>query len=64
MKDTFWSAGIKPYWLNPVNERMRVLGYNSVMSQAGVLRLERGGEHVVLACCTKTNISLLIYKVS
>ena len=29
-----------------------------------VLRLERGGEHVILASCTKTIISLLIYKMS
>ena len=28
------------------------------------LRLERGGEHMVLASCTKTTISLQIYKIS
>ena len=29
-----------------------------------LLRLERGGEHVIWACGTKTVISWLIYKIS
>ena len=33
------------------------------MSQNFDLRLERGGEHIAVACCTKMGISQLIHKI-
>ena len=47
----------------PIYSKICLVGMG-ISSQFFVLRLERGGEHVIWASCTKTVISRLIYKIS
>ena len=50
--------------LNALYCTLQVLLFLGVNQKRGHLRLERGGEHVIWASCTKMVISRLINKIS